>query len=178
MPLEAAGQIQEIMHNPTVRLTTDVHLKAGCRRIICIKPIKAMKFSSYKFAVVEPNESYFDNHSVAALPPTQRVDSDMKLHLLVANLSDDPIKMPQGTEVGTVHYINCISTLKPSKVESTADPVLHAVSCSVGEMSSSNIEPSFNVKFDNTDLTNIQLAILKQLLVEYTDRYLPLTHMI
>ena len=131
MPLEAAGQIQKVMHNPTVRLNTDVHLKAGCRRIIRIEPIEARKFSSNKFAVFEPNESYFNNHSVAALPSTQRVDSDMKLHLLVANLSNDPIKMPQGTKVGTVHYTNCISTLKPLKVESTANPVLHAVSCSV-----------------------------------------------
>ena len=31
------------MHNPRVHLTTDVHLKAGCRRIICIEPIEAMK---------------------------------------------------------------------------------------------------------------------------------------
>ena len=70
MPLEAARQIQKVMQNPRVRLTTDVHLKAGCRRIICIEPIEAIKFSSYKFSVVEPNESYFDNHSVAALQST------------------------------------------------------------------------------------------------------------
>ena len=87
--------------------------------------------------------------------------------------------MPQGTEVGTVNYTNCISTFKPLKDESTADPVLHAVSCSVDEMLSSNIKPSFNVKLDNTNLTNIHLTMLKQLLVEYVYRhtYLPLTHM-
>ena len=42
MPLEAAGQIQEVMHNPRVHLTTDVYLKAGCRWIICIEPIETM----------------------------------------------------------------------------------------------------------------------------------------
>ena len=139
--------------------------------IICIEPIEAMKFSSYEFAVVQPNEPYFDNHNVATLLSTQHVDGDIKFYLTLANLSGDLITMSQGTEVDTVHYTNCISTLKLLKVKSTSDPVLNYVFYSIGKTLSNNIKPSFNIKLHNADLTNIQLTMLEQLLVEYINIY-------
>ena len=86
------------------RLSKDVCVRAGCKRIVCVKIDKSVN-PGLTFVVVEPDQDYFEKRNSAALAAAQN-DNPNNMFLAVANLSDQPVMLKKGEVVGKMQCVD------------------------------------------------------------------------
>ena len=145
-----------------VYLTSSVHIKPQCKRVVALSSQSALTFDE---GIVEPDNDYFNEKGLMALPGTCHAKRNLGLALL--NMSDEPITLTAGDHVGTVHCAHHIADMPPLKLERMFELVQQQES--VISLDPEKPKVPFDVDFSGTDLTPDQINTVQHLLSEFSD---------
>ena len=97
-----------------VYLTSSVHIKPQCKRIVSVSPPESWISTE---SIVEPDNDYFNQKGLMALPGTCTRISQNDVNLALLNMSDQTVTLTAGDNVGTIHCAHQISEMPPLKIE-------------------------------------------------------------
>ena len=150
----------------SVRLSKDVCVRAGCKRIVCVEIDESVNPGS-ALVVVEPDQEYFKTRNSTALAAAQS-DNPNNMLLAVANLSDQPVTLKKGEVVGKVQCVDEVSPVSPLNLEQNTNRTNARCSVKTISTSDSMILP-IGFKVDLPDLPHDQTKLVKSLLAEFKD---------
>ena len=147
-----------------VILTSSVLIKPQCKRIVSVSPPKSWIFTK---SIVEPDNDYFNQKGLMALPGTYTRIFQHDVNLALFNMSDQTIALTAGDLVGTIHCAHQVSEMPPLKIEQMweLDKQPDSTKCKTEHQ----LELPFETNLNSTDLTSDEIKTVKHLLVEFKD---------
>ena len=170
IPLATAYRTQNLASVPDqspsakVYLTSSVHIKPQCKRIVSVSPPESWVATE---SIVEPDNDYFNQKGLMALPGTSTRISQNDVNLALLNMSDQTVTLTAGDHVGTIHCAHQISEMPPLKIEQMwgLDKQPNPTKCETEHQ----LELPFEINLNSTDLTSDEMKTVKHLLVEFKD---------
>ena len=144
----------------SVKLATDIILRAGCKKIVQVIPISPYNYCG--LTMIEPDNKYCENHCITALPSAN--PSSSKMELAVANTSDLPVRLNAGDIIGEQCAVSGVAPLAPLKILSRKAPETQSQQISEDKF---NQEMPFDVSLEH--LPTSQKAMVQNLLYNFKD---------
>ena len=153
----------ELPTSAKVYLTSSVYIRPQCKRVAVISTQSVHPSFS---GIVEPN-SVFEDKGLLALPSLFSPTQQSQMLLAVVNMSDHPVKLSSGLEVGIIQSTDSVTKIPPLKLEQ----ICHAVQPieQVDMLPSHSVHLPFYLNLNDTDLNPAQVLMVKCLLDEFKD---------
>ena len=81
-------------------LNSSEHIKPQCKWIVSVSPPESWISTE---SIVEPDNDYFNQKGLMALPGTCTTISQHNVNLALLNISDQTVALTAGDHVGTIH---------------------------------------------------------------------------